>query len=128
MGRLFNALSIYREQLMLEAETTGRPVIRPVFLQFPKEQVAWSDDVIRTEFMLGSDLIVAPVTAKNKSISKVFIPSEGTWIRLSLGSRCPRGNINPGWHIVKTPLGCPPAFFRADTERGKILSLLRIED
>ena len=47
-----------RESLMAEAHGAGTPIARAMALEFPNEAVAWS---IQDQWMLGEDLIVAPV-------------------------------------------------------------------
>jgi alpha-D-xyloside xylohydrolase len=52
------ALMPYLLRQGLEANQKGTPVLRPLLLEFPKDVNAWHID---TQYMLGSDLMVAPV-------------------------------------------------------------------
>lgn len=52
------ALMPYLLRQGLEANQKGTPVLRPLLLEFPEDVNAWNID---TQYMLGSDLMVAPV-------------------------------------------------------------------
>lgn len=52
------ALMPYLLRQGLEAHQRGTPVMRPLLLEFPDDVNAWNVD---TQYMLGSDLMVAPV-------------------------------------------------------------------
>jgi alpha-glucosidase len=64
---------IYTE--MEAASQTGIPVMRPMFLEFPKEKDFETNE---TEFMFGSDLLVAPKVDEKFEPYDVKLPS-GTW-------------------------------------------------
>ncbi|MCI7457460.1 alpha-xylosidase [Actinomyces urogenitalis] len=57
-----------------EAHETGTPMMRSMFLEFPGDRGAWDVD---TQYMLGSDLLVAPVMDAEGEVD-VYLP-EGTW-------------------------------------------------
>jgi alpha-D-xyloside xylohydrolase len=70
----------YLYALALEASRTGLPVIRPLGLDWPTDERAWSSDL---EFTVGSQLLAAPVT-DNRATSSVYLPA-GRWIDLFSG-------------------------------------------
>ncbi len=87
------ALADYRDRYV--------PSVRPVFYDFPDDPDAWSDT---DDFMLGRDLLVAPVVEPG---------AENRTVRLPLGSdwRDPRtGALHRGGTAVAlpAPLGQPP--------------------
>lgn len=57
-----------------EAHETGTPMMRSMFLEFPDDRGAWDVD---TQYMLGPDLLVAPVMDADGEVD-VYLP-EGTW-------------------------------------------------
>ena len=46
---------------MAIASATGLPPMRPLFLNFPDDPTSWE---VEDQFLLGSDVLVAPVTAE----------------------------------------------------------------
>lgn len=62
-----------------EAAATGLPVMRPMILEFPGDARFTSED---TQYMLGPDLLVAPVLEAGARSRTVKFP-EGVWHHLS---------------------------------------------
>jgi len=88
-----------------EAHRTGVPMFRPLVLNYPDdpETVALED-----EFMIGDDLLVAPVLAAGAEGRLVYLP-EGTWIDYWTAARhTGRATVR-----VQAPLDTVPMFVRA---------------
>ena len=49
--------------VMREAHEEGLPVMRPLLLEFPEDQAAWSVD---DAYLFGPDLLVAPVLDRGR--------------------------------------------------------------
>ncbi len=65
----------YNYSLCREAYDSGLPLIRALWLHYPKDAAA----VVRgDEYLWGPSLLVAPVTAKGASERKLYLP-EGDW-------------------------------------------------
>ena len=62
----------------LNAEV-GSPVMRPLFLQFENDSLAYSQDY---EYMYGSDLLVAPVLLPGVDTWTVYLPGPESWVHL----------------------------------------------
>lgn len=62
-------------QLAKECCETGDPILRPLWWIAPKD--SWAQ-TIDSEFLVGSDLLVAPVLEKGASKRNVYLPP-GTW-------------------------------------------------
>ncbi|KAI9734634.1 MAG: hypothetical protein M1834_002235 [Cirrosporium novae-zelandiae] len=61
----------------LEAHEKGIPVMRPTFMEFPKDDNTWGVD---TQYFLGNNLLVAPVFSEEGEV-KFYVPeSEGEWV------------------------------------------------
>ena len=94
-------------ELAKKAAKTGEPIMRPLEYVFPGSGFAG----IRDEFMMGEDLLVAPVTEKGVRSRTVVLPS-GTW-RADDGTTCE----GPRTISVETPLERVPHFIRIGTGR-----------
>ncbi|XP_067659213.1 myogenesis-regulating glycosidase-like [Haliotis asinina] len=62
-------------QLAEESVRTGEPIIRPIWWIAPQDEAALTID---SEYLLGNDLLVAPVLEKGATSRDVYLP-EGTW-------------------------------------------------
>jgi alpha-D-xyloside xylohydrolase len=58
------------------ASKEGIPMMRPLFFDFPKDQVCYS---IEEEYMFGPDLLVAPVLEYKATSRKVYFPVGPSW-------------------------------------------------
>lgn len=106
LGRQHQRLAPLFKQLMAEAAAGGMPLMRPLFLHYPADSHTYT---LRHQFMLGRDLIVAPVVTAGAQSGRVYLPAGG-WIQSSTG----RLIRYPGWHEFSAPLGSVVAFIRAD--------------
>ena len=57
----------------------GRPVMRPVFLQYEEDSEAYSQDY---QYMYGEDLLVAPVLLPEVTTWTVYLPGPESWVHL----------------------------------------------
>ncbi|KNY07656.1 alpha-xylosidase [Microbacterium sp. GCS4] len=78
----------YLYQQGLEAARTGVPLMRPMALEFPEDPATGYLD---RQYMLGSDLLVAPVFTADGSV-EFYLP-EGEWTSLLTGETITGG----GW-------------------------------
>jgi alpha-glucosidase len=114
-AKLFRALFDYRKQLMQEAAGRGLPLTRPLWLHHPRDRLA---PLVETQFLLGEDLLVAPVLEKGTDVRMVYLP-QGEWIHLWSGERY---TLDEGLEVgVECPLGQPPAFVRVPSRLAETL-------
>ncbi len=93
------------ERLWQEADRTGLPPTRPVWLTDPTSSAARQAD---EEWLLGDDVLVAPVVTENATSRAVWFPP-GCWApQDGRGGRVD----GPGIHTVSAPLDTLPYFFR----------------
>jgi len=79
--RLKMRLMPYLYQVGLDAARTGAPIMRPMQMEFPGDPaVAYLD----RQYMLGSDLLVAPVFTESGEV-EFYLP-EGEWTSLLTGA------------------------------------------
>lgn len=76
-------------ELAHNSTVTGHPIVRPLWWVAPDDPVA---QVIDSEYLLGDDVLVAPVLQQNATQRDIYLP-EGIWLDMLRG-----GNITgPGW-------------------------------
>jgi alpha-glucosidase len=98
--------------LMWRAHAHHEPVLRPLFYDFPEEAESYREN---DAFMLGRDLLVAPVVEPGAAARSVRLPKTDVgWFDIRTGARVASGEVH-----VEAPLGAAPAFMRA----GAILPL-----
>jgi alpha-glucosidase len=100
------ALRPYLEAAVAENAQEGIPVMRPLFLSFEEDEKAWT---IKDEYLLGPDLLVAPVITEGAVARRVHLPT-GSWKQLWSGKVYPGGDLE-----IAAPLGEPPVFARSDS-------------
>jgi alpha-glucosidase (family GH31 glycosyl hydrolase) len=75
-ARLHERLVDYNYQYAQEANRTGMPIVRPLFLVDPSAAAAWTN---WWTYQYGSDLLVSPVWEKGKRTQQVYFPSGKNW-------------------------------------------------
>lgn len=70
-------LLIYIYSLMYQAHLNGLPVMRPLFMEFPDDPKAITDDNLT--FMFGESLLIANVLEKGQTRRPVYLPAGHTW-------------------------------------------------
>ena len=99
MSRIHVALKPYLLKLEEEAQQ-GIPMIRPLFYHY--------EDLYENykEYLLGRDILVAPVRKEGRTDRHVIFPDD-TWIELSTGKEYQRGIA-----VIDAPIGQIPVFVR----------------
>jgi alpha-glucosidase len=92
-------------QVMREASETGVPAMRPLFLEFPEDPQTWG---IQDQFLLGRDLLVAPVLREALTQRGVYLPA-GDWYDYWTGRPLKGGR----WTNVPVTLESIPIYVRA---------------
>ena len=78
MARVYTAWHFYRKELMQETAAKGYPLIRHLYLNYPTDPKVFA---IKYQFMLGTELLVAPVTDKSRNIVHIYLP-QGEWVHV----------------------------------------------
>lgn len=81
-AKIYRAWSFYRQQLMQEAAQKGYPLCRPLFLVYPDDKNTYH---LSNQFMLGTELLIAPVLEQHITSINVYLPA-GKWVDLWTGS------------------------------------------
>jgi alpha-D-xyloside xylohydrolase len=107
--RMRERLRPYVMEQMRVAHESGVPPMRPLFVDFPRDEHAWEVD---DQFLLGPDLLVAPVLHPGSRSRSVYLPTSSTWTDAATGERHLRG----GTIEVATPSTHIPVFLRDDAD------------
>lgn len=114
MSRIHQALVPELEQLADEAAAQSKPLVRHLMLEFPDDA---QSRTVSDQFMLGSKLLVAPVTVEGAKSRKVYLPP-GTWFHVWTGTQHAGGTTT----TVDAPIGSPPVFSR-DADRPDLRAM-----
>lgn len=96
----------YLYTLFEECHRTGAPILRPLLFHYPDDTTTYTAD---DEFLLGSDLLIAPITRAGTEHRHVYVPA-GTWFHWWTGDRVD----GPAHVLAHAPLGQPPLYVRAN--------------
>jgi len=97
----------YIGQQMKIASTKGYPVMRPMFFEYPEDDICYT---LGEQYMFGEDIIFAPVVEQGQNEKTVYIP-DGEWILTKDKTR-----YTKGVHSIKVELNEFVAFVKADAE------------
>jgi alpha-glucosidase (family GH31 glycosyl hydrolase) len=101
-ARLHRALEPYLHRAARAAHRTGVPIIRPLFLEHPDDDATYDID---DQYLLGPDLLVAPVLQPGARSRTLYLP-EGSWRHYWTGRRYEGGS----WITVAAPATEIPLF------------------
>jgi alpha-D-xyloside xylohydrolase len=107
--RLRSRLTPYLLEQMDHATATGIPPMRPLFLEFPADPAAWE---VEDQFLLGPDLLVAPVTELGARGRRVYLPAGAEWTDIDTGRRFAGG----AYVDLAAPLDRIPVLVRDDAK------------
>jgi alpha-glucosidase len=95
----------YIYTVFAQNEADGRPLLRPVWFDYPNDAKTLQLD---DEFLLGHDLLVAPVVHEGSTHRKVYFPRGDAWLDWWDGARHEGGTFAD----VPAPLERLPLFLR----------------
>jgi alpha-glucosidase len=104
MTRVHAALAPYLRSLCDEAVERGLPLQRPLYLHYPTDACYACED----QYLLGGDLLVAPIIHEGGIDREVLIPADDEWVHVWTGDMMAAGRCR-----VAGPFGAPPVFYRA---------------
>lgn len=116
--RLHRRLKPYLKECVRINSQEGIPVMRPLALHYPDKGFSGLQD----EYLLGRDLLVAPVMEEHALRRRVVLP-EDDWIELY--SRKP---FSGGEFEIEAPLDRIPVFYRAESGFAQLFASLCKED
>ncbi|KAG6690960.1 hypothetical protein I3842_10G039800 [Carya illinoinensis] len=115
-AEVYRAWKFYRIQLVKEAAQKGLPVCRHLFLHYPEDENVHS--LSYQQFLVGTEILVAPVLDKGKKNVKVYFPvgERCDWQHVWTG-KLYRGQGCEAW--VDAPIGYPAVFVKTGSTIGK---------
>ena len=95
----------YLYTLFREHERTGAPVMRPLWYEFPNDKLTY---LVNDQYMIGSDVLVAPVVREGMRTRGIYLPVGAEWIDWWTGEKLESGKT----HYLQAPLDRLPIFVR----------------
>ena len=92
------------DALAQQAAQTSMPIVRHLMLEFPDDAASLAVD---DQYMLGPDLLVAPVVEQGVTERDVYLPP-GAWFHVWSGTEHQGGELI----TIDAPIGQPPVFSR----------------
>ncbi|MFV0388617.1 MAG: TIM-barrel domain-containing protein [Pyrinomonadaceae bacterium] len=86
-------------------EKDGTPVMRPLWFDYPEDTGSY---LINDEFLLGSDILVAPVMKPGDQARGIYLPKGTVWYDFWTGETIESGKM----HYLKFPLDRLPIYVR----------------
>jgi alpha-glucosidase (family GH31 glycosyl hydrolase) len=112
-AKVYAAWKPYRIDLVKEASQSGLPVLRHPFIHYPNDPEVSG---LEYQFMVGPELMVAPVLDPGEDSVDVYLPA-GKWVHLWTGERY--GSPRRGAHeTVPAPIGELAVFYKEDSAEG----------
>lgn len=59
------------------ASNTGKPLMRPMFFEYPKDAICYT---LEDQYMFGEDILFAPIVEQGQTEREVYLP-KGKWVR-----------------------------------------------
>ncbi len=103
LTKIYTKLAPYLKEAVAINAAEGIPVQRPLFVQYEADEKAYD---IQTEYMLGEDILVAPVHQPEVTKWEVYLPGD-EWVHLWTGAEYGQGTVP-----VPAPVGYTPVFYR----------------
>jgi len=115
-AKVYAAWEPYRMELVKEASETGLPVVRHPFVHYPDDPEVLG---LEYQFMVGPNLMVAPVLDPGANAVSVYLPA-GRWVHLWSGRQY--GSPDKGlYEKVRAPIGEPAVFYEEGSNVGRWL-------
>ena len=108
----------YWYTLFYEAEKTGVPPMRPMWVEYPLDEKTWSMD---DQYLVGSDLLIKPITTKGATDAEVYFPGDNIWYSVHTHDRFkPKTTAE-----VSASMGSMPVFQRGGSILPRKMRLRR---
>lgn len=110
---VYTMLKPYLKALVHENGAEGIPVQRPLFLHNEDDPRCYE---IQYQYLLGPDMLVAPVYLEDQTEWPVYLP-EGEWVHLWTGKTYGKGD-----HTVPAALGDTPVFYKKNSGYAELFA------
>ncbi len=116
LTEIYVAISPLLKKLVEENATCGTPVQRPLFMHYTSDERCFTEQF---EYLLGEDVLVAPVYEAGATERKVFLPDDG-FVHLWTGKEFKKGEC-----VVEAKLGDTPVFYKGDSKYSTLFENIR---
>lgn len=116
-SRIHKLLKPYLKDAVALNAKRGIPVMRPLFFYYDGER----EKNESTEYLLGRDLLVAPVLREGKIKRRVYLPND-KWINV-----WDEKEYGEGEHEISAPLGTIPVFYKKGSEYTDLFKKIKEE-
>lgn len=99
------ALLPYWYNVFQEAHENGTPVMRPMVVEYPGDETVFA---MEDQFMVGSGILVKPVTEEGATQTNVYFPPSDIWYDLHTHNLVQ----GQGSQVVSAPLDVVPVYYR----------------
>ncbi len=107
--KIRESLKTYLKKLMKEAHEDGTPIMRTLFYEFPEDDKTWEVD---NTYMLGDEILVAPIMNYKDRSRKVYLPKGHTWENIFNGVSYKGGTT----YEIECPLEEIPIFLKQNSK------------
>lgn len=116
LTEIYVAITPLLKELVKENSIKGTPVQRPIFMHYNTDPRCFTEQF---EYLLGEDVLVAPVYEANVSDRKVFLPDDG-FVHLWTGKEFSKGES-----LVEAKLGYTPVFYKKNSKYAELFESIR---
>lgn len=95
----------YLYTLFYQHERDGKPLMRPLWFEYPGDIKTY---LIEDQFLVGKDLLVAPVVKEGRTKRNVYFPTGDDWLDWYTGARYNGGTFSN----IDAPIDRLPVFIR----------------
>ncbi|MBK2357338.1 alpha-glucosidase [Francisella hispaniensis] len=118
MVNTYTTLKPYIKSLVNQNHQKGIPVQRPLFIHYENDPLCYD---IQYQYLLGEDLLVAPVHQQGVTEWDVYLPKGDDWIHIYSNKEYKGGQTI----TVKAEIGYPPVFYKKGTYHSKLFNSLK---
>ncbi len=117
MSMVYSTLAPYIKACVEENSAFGTPVMRPLFMHYEQDSLVYT---LKYQYLLGRDVLVAPVVEKEVTKWRVYLP-EDEWVHFWTGNEC-----HGGWYEIDSLIGKPPVFYRKASPYRELFKTLAL--
>ena len=123
MTKIHSKMLPYLRAVSDEYQTKGLPMMRHPYIHYEDDKYLHSKKprLLQYQYLLGRDLLIAPIIQKNVNKRKLYLPKD-EWVHIWSGQI-----YTGGWIEVSAPYGEPPVFVRKKSQYYDIFMSLRNE-
>ncbi len=113
MSKIHKQLKPYLQEVVQTTAQRGLPAIRHPYLHYENDEEVYN---LKYQYLLGRDLLVAPVCDKEVRAKEVYLPDD-EWVHLWTGEE-----YKSGWQEVEAQIGYPPVFYRKGSDYSQLFA------